>query len=226
MYNVLVIAPHPDDAELGLGGTIAQHVQNGDNVTVALLATQNWRNLPYEPDDQKQTPIALENAKTAQQVLGYQKLIMCNLDDQTLDGLVIDILDHLEPVYEDCKPDILYVTHYGDNNQDHRAAFEAAQVLARPMRDNPVKRFVCYETPSSTDQSPQVQHLVFTPNRYTILSNDLMEIKKKAFAAYASELRDEPHPRSEYGLEIYARFRGMAINTKYAEALHVLRDFL
>ncbi len=37
MPTVLVIAPHADDETLGMGGTIARHVDDGDRVTVAVL---------------------------------------------------------------------------------------------------------------------------------------------------------------------------------------------
>ena len=36
--SVLVIAAHPDDDVLGCGGTIARHVNEGDNVSILLLA--------------------------------------------------------------------------------------------------------------------------------------------------------------------------------------------
>ena len=36
--QVLVVAAHPDDELLGLGGTIARHVSYGDEVTIALIA--------------------------------------------------------------------------------------------------------------------------------------------------------------------------------------------
>ena len=37
--NVLVIAPHPDDEVLGMGGTIAKHTSQHDNVSIIYLAT-------------------------------------------------------------------------------------------------------------------------------------------------------------------------------------------
>ena len=35
--NVLVIAPHPDDEILGVGGTIAKRANDGDNVYVCVV---------------------------------------------------------------------------------------------------------------------------------------------------------------------------------------------
>ena len=36
--NVLVVAAHPDDEVLGCGGTIARHVDQGDQLHVLIMA--------------------------------------------------------------------------------------------------------------------------------------------------------------------------------------------
>ena len=35
--NILVIAPHPDDEVLGVGGTMARHASRGDRVFVCVV---------------------------------------------------------------------------------------------------------------------------------------------------------------------------------------------
>ena len=40
--NILVVAAHPDDEILGVGGTIAKHVDNGDEV-YALIRSEERR---------------------------------------------------------------------------------------------------------------------------------------------------------------------------------------
>ena len=37
--KILVLAAHPDDEVLGMGGTILKHSKNGDNVTIVYLTT-------------------------------------------------------------------------------------------------------------------------------------------------------------------------------------------
>lgn len=38
--NVLVIAPHPDDEIIGVGGTIAKRIAQGDNVYVCMYCDE------------------------------------------------------------------------------------------------------------------------------------------------------------------------------------------
>lgn len=223
MNNVVVIAPHPDDAELGVGGTILKHIEFGDKVDVILLCTNDFRNLPDEDISRQQNDHSLNDALRAKSILGYNELHFCGLSDETLDNQVSNILDVVEPITNIICPDILYVTHFADNNQDHRAAYQAAQVIARPSAPHPVKAFICYETPSGTDQTPQSSSSVFCPNLYNSLSKKQLDNKIKAFKEYKSEVREAPHPRSEYGILNYAKFRGMQAGVEYAEALCVMR---
>ena len=37
--NILIIAAHPDDEVLGMGGTIAKHTSQHDNVSIIYMAT-------------------------------------------------------------------------------------------------------------------------------------------------------------------------------------------
>ena len=37
--NVLIIAAHPDDEILGMGGTISKHTSQNDDVTIIYMAT-------------------------------------------------------------------------------------------------------------------------------------------------------------------------------------------
>ena len=138
MANVLIISPHPDDAELGMGGTIQKHVEAGDNVDVILLCTANFRNVEGESVEQQQGDHSIDNAFTAKEILDYNKLHLCELSDETLDDQISKILDQVEPITNAQCIDTLYVTHFGDNNQDHRAAYQAAQIIARPSAKNKI----------------------------------------------------------------------------------------
>lgn len=217
--QVLIIAPHMDDEVLGCGGTIKRHVLAGDTVTVCIVANRAYGH--------KYDPVLInrekEACRSAQKVLGYQDLIFLDLPDEKLDASQIEIIIPLEEIVQFSNPDIVYIPHRGDNNQDHRAVFEAARVTCRPHALPKAITLRVYEVPSSTDFVPTYSEWPFQPNYYVDISETL-EDKIKAIACYEAESRVFPHSRSPEGLTVYAKKRGMEIGLKAAEAFMVIRD--
>ena len=217
--KVIIIAPHMDDEVLGCGGTIVRHINAGDHVTVCVVANRAY-NHEYDPE-----LIEKEKAscKKAQTILSYQDLVFLDLPDEQLDHSQIDIIIPLEEVVNRCRPDIVYVPHRGDLNQDHRAIFEAARVVCRPNAEHRITTLRAYEVPSSTDQIPGVNEWPFLPNYYVNVKESL-EQKVKAMACYSKESKPFPHPRSSEGLRVFAKKRGMEAGIEAAEAFVILRD--
>lgn len=217
--KVIVIAPHMDDEVLGCGGTIVRHVNSGHHVTVCVVANRAY-NHKYEPEfieEQK------ASCKKAQEILSYQDLVFLDLPDEQLDRAQIDIITPLERIVSQCKPDIVYLPHRGDLNQDHRAVFEAVRVVCRPFAQNFHTVLRVYEVPSSTDQVPGVNEWPFLPNYFVNIEHSL-DRKIKAMESYFKEIREFPHPRSSKGLRIYAQKRGMEVGMPAAEAFMILKD--
>ncbi len=217
--KILIIAPHMDDEVLGMGGTIARHVAVGDRVHVAIIAHRVYERA-YNEEINKQE---MQATLASKEVLGYHEVEFFGLADEQLDRCIQDILIPLEGYYNKVKPDILYTNFCGDNNQDHRAVFDAVRVVARPTSAHKVKRVLMYETPSSTDQSPPLIQNMFLPNYYVSIDG-FLDKKIKALAIYEREKRSFPHPRSDEGIEILAGKRGMEAGLFLAEAFMILRD--
>lgn len=217
--RVLVIAPHMDDEILGAGGVIRRHVEAGDTVTVCVVANRAYS---HSYDD-KLIAEEKDAACRAKAVLGYQELVFLGLPDERLDAVLQDIIIPLEEVYQQAKPEMAYVNHRGDNNQDHQAVFRAAMVVCRPYGGSYLRTLYAYEVPSSTDQAPALPENAFLPTRYVDISSQL-GVKVAALQCYQRELRKFPHPRSPEGVTIYARKRGSEVGMEAAAAFMVLRD--
>ena len=217
--KILVIAPHMDDEVLGMGGTIAKHVDYGDVVYVVIVAHRVY-NRVYDPELNQREKECTEKAKN---VLGYKEVKFLNLPDERLDLCVQDILIPLEEYYCQVGPDVLYTNFKGDNHQDHRAIFEAVRIFARSAADHRVKKFLMYEVPSATEQSPPILESLFMPNFYVNVEN-FLDRKIQASRCYVTERRSFPHPRSEEALTILAQRRGIEAGFKAAEAFMILRD--
>ena len=217
--RVLVIAPHMDDEVLGVGGTIARHVSEGDEVYVC-FATHRVYDHRY---DEAQNQAEIKNALEARMVLGYREAKFFNLDDERLDACIQDVLIPLEAYLDEIKPEVVYLNHGGDNHQDHKAVFQAAMVALRPSVNLGIKRILCYEVPSSTEQSPPLNYLAFLPNYYLNIEKYL-PTKLKALHCYQREKRQFPHPRSDKAVEILAMKRGSEVGINAAEAFTVLKE--
>ena len=216
--KILVIAAHPDDEILGVGGVIAKHVSEGDSVFICILS--EGATARYSSEN---VTTLKEYATHASEILGVEKLYFSSMPDQKLDTLpLLEITQKIEQYIKDINPQILYTHHSGDVNKDHRIVFDATMVAARPTPDNRVKKIYCYETPSSTEWGPS-SIKPFKPNVYVDIEK-FIDIKLKAMEAYISELRDYPHPRSIEALRIISQYRGIEVGLRNAEAFMLMRE--
>lgn len=216
--NILVIAPHMDDEVLGCGGTIAKHVKEGDNLFVSFMAHRIYNHR----FDKKKNDLEKRHALKAAKALGYRDSVFFDLADERLDACIQDIIAPLEKYAAKIRPGIVYLPFQRDNNQDHRAVFDAARVVLRPVATAYIKDIYMYEVPSSTDQSPPLPEYAFLPNYYVDITKHI-DTKLEAFRCYETEKRTYPHPRSEEALKVLAQKRGTEAGFKYAEAFMVLR---
>lgn len=217
--KVLFISPHMDDEVLGCGGTIVKHTKNKDDLFVCFIAHRVYAH----QFDKEKNEIEKQCADKAKKVLGYKESFFLGLDDERLDVCIQDILIPLENVIVKIKPEIIYCPFSGDNNQDHRAVFNATRIAARPCAASFVKRLFMYEVPSSTEQSPPLHENIFLPNYYVNITNTI-DRKIEALKCYETEKRIFPHPRSEEALKILAKKRGIEIGFEYAEVFMSLRE--
>jgi LmbE family N-acetylglucosaminyl deacetylase len=218
MSKILIISPHMDDEVLGCGGTIRKHVKNSDAIHVIIAANRVYGH-KFDP---KKNEHERSHVLKAQKILGYDAVTFLDLPDERLDGMVQDIIIPLEKHIDAIKPDTVYVPFRGDNNQDHRAIYDAVRVVIRPGATPFIKNIYMYEISSSTEQSPPLLENAFFPNYYVDIS-DFIEDKLKALSCYETEVRKYPHPRSLEAVRILAQKRGVEIGFEFAEAFMSLR---
>jgi len=211
--KVLIVAPHPDDEILGVGGTICKHVANDDEVYVCIVTKA------YEPTWSKEyIKNKIKEQKKVDKILGVKQRI--NLDFPTVKLNTIphgEFNKKITDVAEEIKPDIIYTNYKHDLNYDHTLIFKACMVATRPPKK--IKLF-CYETLSETEWNNKP----FQPNVWIDITK-FIDKKIKSFQIYKSEVKEYPHPRSKEGIEILAKKRGTEACVKYAEAFMLIRDY-
>ena len=216
--KVLVIAAHMDDEVLGCAGALLKHKAAGDRVSVIFVAHRIYNHQFNE----KKNEVEKKHALKAKKILGYDNAFFLGLNDEKLDACLQEMIIPLEKHVRAIKPDIVYLPFRQDNNQDHRAVFDAARVVLRPAATPFIKEVNMYEVASSTEQSPSLQECAFLPNFYVDIKKYIYK-KIKALGCYETERRIYPHPRSPEAVEVLAKKRGIEIGFEYAEAFNTIR---
>ena len=212
MHKVLVVAAHPDDELLGIGGIVIRHVNAGDEVRSVIMC--EGESLRYGGDVGQSQAIA-----DAARIMGVSKVYHLKYPDQKLDTYTLtELITPLEEISEEFKPDIIYCQSGCDINRDHRVLFEAAEVAFRPTSEW-IREFYGFYTASSTEWGFPRN---FVPDTWIDIS-DVLEQKIEAFESYHSEVREYPHPRSSDALRHQAHFWGNQCCMDAAEVLMTIR---
>lgn len=218
--KVLVIAPHPDDEVLGVGGTIHRLASDGGDVTVAIV-TKGWE--PLFPESQVKQVRA--EAKSANESLGVRSLRFLDLPVTRLNTIPEHELNAtFEKLLADVQPEWVFVPFPADRHEDHRQVFDACQVAMRPTAGLAcVTRVLSYETVSETHWATPRVEPSFEPQFYVDVTNHL-EAKLRAMRCYASQIKPAPDARSLKAVSALATWRGSVMGMNAAEGFMVLRE--
>ena len=217
--KVLVIAPHPDDEIIGVGGTIAKRTNAGDEVYVCVVTKGQPPIFSQEFVEQGRT-----ECRAADRLLGVKETIFLDLPAIMLEsvpryefnGKIADTIHALEP-------DEVYIPHRGDMQLDHQLVADSAMVALRPKYRHKVARVYSYETLSETGWNiPNVQN-EFIPTVYEDITEHL-NTKLKAMQIFESQLSEFPNARSIGAIEALAKFRGATVGFGAAEAFSLIRE--
>lgn len=226
MKKVLVIAAHPDDEVLGMGGTIAKLVKDG--ATVDILIVTDGSSSQYRDSNHLDEIIEAKKKETRNcaDILGVRDIYYGELPDMKLDTTPhIRINQVIEEVIDRVQPDAVFTHFWGDVNCDHQNVYKSTLVAVRPVMGQVVKELYCYRVPSSTEWTPNKADTMFMPNLFVDIT-DYAGQKYKAFAQYATELRDYPHPRSVQYLRENDKVVGLRVGLLAAEEFVMLRKLV
>ena len=116
MLDVLVVAPHPDDAELGMGGAILKLKAEGLRVGVVDLTNG-------EPTPHGSPEIRARETQAATEILGLDWRENLGLPNRSLQP-TLEARAQLAGVIRQQKPRWLFAPYWEDAHPDHLAATE------------------------------------------------------------------------------------------------------
>lgn len=203
--KVLAIGAHFDDVELGCGGTLLNHLKNGDELYVLVVTKSGYvsKTSKHERDNH----IALEEG------IKSAKLLQSNLiigDFETLNLTASkELINYLCEQIIKLNPDIVYTHFLGDQHLDHQAVAKASLIATRN-----VGKVLSYLS-NIYDTIPK-----FEPNYFVNIS-DSFEEKMKLIDCFKSE--QETHPYWKKQLKAISQIYGVKIGREFGEAFQVIR---
>jgi bacillithiol biosynthesis deacetylase BshB1 len=212
--DYVVVAAHPDDAEIGLGGTILLLKSQGHRVGVIDLTSG-------EPTPLGSEEIRHHETKEATAKLGLDQRINLRLPNRSLENS-LEARAKLATVFRLWRPKIIFTHHWEDAHPDHVAASaltDAARFWAKLSKTD-IKGPPWYP--------PKVLyyfslHLRQQPNADLVIDiSEYFEKKLEVLRSYHSQLIQGRSPSPTLPLEdveTRAKAFGWTIQRKYGEPL-------
>jgi LmbE family N-acetylglucosaminyl deacetylase len=204
LNNVLVLAPHTDDGELGAGGTISYLLEKEAKVHYAAFSTASDSVPQGMPKDILKTEV-----RRATQQLGIdeQNLIIFDYQVRKLNFSRQDILEDLIKLRNNIHFDLILMPSLNDIHQDHLTvsqeglrAFKTSSILGYELIWN---------------------NLTFNTTCFVRLEEHHLQSKIKALKNYKSQ-EGRDYITADF-IKSLATARGVQIGAKYAEAFEVIR---
>lgn len=202
--DILVLAPHTDDGELGVGGTISLLIENGAKVTYVAFSTAEQSVPEGFPKD-----VLKAEVRRATRALGIlpENLLIFNYEVRKLGYVRQQILEELIKIKKNNDFDLVLLPSLNDIHQDHTTianeglrAFKNCTILGYELIWN---------------------NLTFNTQCFIHLQKKHIENKIAALKEYKSQgFRDYLSGEFIFSL---AKIRGVQIGAEYAEAFEVIR---
>lgn len=212
--DLLVVAPHPDDAEISVGGSIAKAVAEGLHVGILDLTTG-------EPTPNGSNQRRIEETAAATEALGIGFRGHLGLPNRRVEN---DLASRrrLAEAFRLLRPRVIFAPYWEDVHPDHVAAsqlVDAARFWAKLSRsDLAGERF----WPNQVFYYWSI-HLRNLPQPSVVIDiSDVIETKMRAVECFASQLkqgRDEAFPTVLDDIRDRARYWGWSIQAGYGEPL-------
>lgn len=192
---VLGIAAHPDDLDVGAGGTLAKFAAEGAEVHYLILTDGGKGSA-----DQSVSSVVLTSTRQIEQqaavdAIGGKSVTFLDYPDGELEvtqALKRDIVKAIRSVKPDVvvtmDPTVIYSAELGMiNHPDHRAAGQATLDAVYPLARDHLTYPELYEAGYGPHKTASVLLINFNEGNYTIDISETYEAKLDAIKAHASQ---------------------------------------
>jgi LmbE family N-acetylglucosaminyl deacetylase len=201
--TVLAVGAHPDDLEIGIGGTLAKLQRSGAHVIMCVAS------IPKDYD------VRLAEAKRGAEILGCElKILMPDEPKRIEDIKTCELVGLLDDVIRQYKPAALLTHSKVDFHNDHLLIYNACL---------PTQRLAHFDFFSYHPTNCRPVPIAFHPTAYVDVT-DTIDAKMHAITAHASQFGGRGLDTEMY--REFAHVQGRMIGVPYAEGLDVVRMVL
>ncbi|HUE75741.1 MAG TPA: PIG-L family deacetylase [Chloroflexota bacterium] len=224
MYDAIIIAPHPDDAEVQMGGTIAKLVDRGQRILLVDLTDG-------EPTEFAEPGVRKRQAAEAACILGVERVCLGHLDRLLQDSVVARIA--VARLIREHRPRWVYGIGDACVHPDHAAAVGLTRAAVFLSRLGQWDRVPGGER--LANQEPWAIERLFFPHckmeppwgdfAFAVDVTGVYECKRRAIEAYGSIFR----PSGDRLLALYEaedQYYGRLLGVGYAEIFRAASPLL
>ena len=198
--TVVAIGAHPDDLEIGLGGTLAKLKRDGAHVIMAVVSVP------------KDFEIRVAEARRGAEILGCElKLLMPDGPKRIEDVKHCDLVGMLDDVVKEYEPAAVFTHSSADFHNDHLLVYQACL---------PLQRLAYFDFYSYHPTNCRPVPIAFHPRAYVDIT-DTIDAKMHAITAHSSQFGGRGLDTEMY--REFAHLQGRMIGVPYAEGLDVGR---
>ncbi|WP_088069169.1 bacillithiol biosynthesis deacetylase BshB1 [Gottfriedia luciferensis] len=182
-FDVLAFGAHPDDVEIGMGGTIAKLTKLGYKVAICDLTEA-------ELSSNGDTFSRRKEAEAADKILGVSKRFNLSLPDRGL-YLSSEAIQQVVALIRMTKPSIVFSPYEVDRHPDHG---NCTKIIEEAVFSSGIRKFNVNTNHEAHKVNQIYQYMIngFHRPNFIVDISETIEIKKKALEAYESQFTPGP----------------------------------
>ncbi len=201
--TVVAIGAHPDDLEIGIGGTLAKLQKAGAHVVMVVASVP------------KDFEVRMAEARLGAKILGCELRLLIDDGPRRIEDLkTCDLVGLLDGVINDYQPAVLLTHSSADFHNDHLLIYNACL---------PTQRLAHFDFFSYHPTNCRPVPIAFHPKAYVDVT-DTIDAKMHAITAHKSQFGGRGLDTEMY--REFAHVQGRMIGVPYAEGLDVVRMVL
>lgn len=216
--NVLAVGCHPDDLEIGCGGTLARYAAEGHHVVMCHIANGNMGHAVIQPEELRS--IRTKEAEKAGELIGAAEVINLDVSDLEVNSYNEDTVKKVIDVVRYAKPDLIITHSPEDYMKDHlevsKLVFDASFSSSIPHK---ITGHPAYPGIVPIYYMDTLAGVNFLPTEYVDIT-DTLQVKIMAVDCHQSQVKwMSDHDGIDFlnFVRICSQFRGLQCGVPFAE---------